>query len=193
MRRNSDYRRIPSRAIKIDLPNATQVTDYTCGASALLSICSYFGVGPEDEAELEADMAMPKTGADPIHITTTAKRYGLRVREIRPMTAAKLEKYLDKRRPVILMIQAWAERAVSYATAWDEGHYVVAIGYDEDVFYVEDPSLHGSRGFIARDDLDARWHDVEGEDNHHTDHLGIAIWRDKPTQRGYHRAARRVD
>ncbi|MFN0251103.1 MAG: C39 family peptidase [Kofleriaceae bacterium] len=193
MRNVASYRRIPKKAIKIDLPNATQVTDYTCGASALQSICAYFGVGPEDEGDFETEMGMPKTGADPIHITTAAKRYGLEVRELRPMTARTLEKYLDKRRPVILMLQAWSGRAQSYAHAWDEGHYVVAIGYDDDVFYVEDPSLHGSRGFLRRDELDARWHDIEGDDNHHTDRLGIAIWKNKPTKLGYHRAARHVD
>ena len=66
-RRNANYRAIPAGAIRIDLPNATQVTDYTCGASALQAICSYFGVGPEDEWDYESDMRMPKTGADPIH------------------------------------------------------------------------------------------------------------------------------
>jgi len=188
-----DYRRIPRKAIKIDLPNATQMTDYTCGASALQAICSYFGVGPEDEWDFEQQMAMPKTGADPIHITTAAKDYGLEVKELRPMTAAQLEKYIDKGRPVILMLQAWAGRELSYARTWDEGHYVIAIGYDDEVFYVEDPSIHGSRGFVTREELDARWHDVEGEDNHHTEHLGIAIWKNKPTKLGYGRGARHVD
>ena len=193
MRDPGDYRRIPNNAIKIDLPNATQTTDYTCGASALQAICSYFGVGPEDEWDYEREMGMPKTGADPIHITTAAEQYGLEVKEYRPMTAKQLEKCLDKGRPVILMLQAWSGREQSYDHEWAEGHYVVAIGYDDEVFYVEDPSIHGSRGFLTREELDARWHDVEGDEGSHTEHLGIAIWKSKPTKLGYARSARRVE
>lgn len=178
----ADYRKISKKAIRIDLPNATQRTDYTCGAAALLAICSYFGVGPEDESELEQLMRMPKTGADPIHITTAAASFGLEVKEFRPMTIAQLERCLDKGRPVILMLQAW-----------DEGHYVVAIGYDDEVIYLEDPWLPGSRGFLRRDELEARWHDVEGDDNVRTDRLGIAIWSKKPGKLAYARSARHVD
>jgi hypothetical protein len=65
-RDRDDYRKVPKKAIKIDLPNATQITDYTCGAAALQSICAYYGVGPEDEWDFEAQMGMPTTGADPI-------------------------------------------------------------------------------------------------------------------------------
>src|SRR5687767_13568859 len=102
-RKPGDYRAIPKNAIKIDLPNATQMTDYTCGASALQAFCSYFGVGPEDEWDFELQMKMPRSGADPIHITSTARRYGLRVEEFRPMTSLQLERCMDARRPVILM------------------------------------------------------------------------------------------
>lgn len=176
------YRRIPETAIKIALPNVTQMTDYTCGAAALHAICAYFGVGPEDERAFEIEMAMPLTGADPIHITTAATRFGLEVEEHRPMTIAQLENCLDEGRPVILMLQAWGE-----------GHYVVAVGYDDEVVYVEDPSIEGSRGFIDRGELDARWHDVEGDDNHRTERLGIAIWMEPPATLGYARSARHVD
>jgi len=176
------YRRTPKHAIKIDLPNVAQRTDYTCGASVLQAICAYFGVGPDDEADYERLMAMPKTGADPIHITTAATALGLAVHEFRPMTIRQLERCLDKRRPVILMLQAW-----------DEGHYVVAVGYDADVIYVEDPWIQGSRGYLTRAELAARWHDVEGEHDIRTHRLGIALWRKKPTRRGYRRSARHVD
>ncbi len=189
-----DYRPIPRGAIRIDLPNATQTTDYTCGASALQSICSYFGVGPEDEWDFVADMKMPRSGSDPIHITRAATKYGLSVREYRPMTSADLVTCIDAGRPVILMLQAWADRRRrSYRSEWDEGHWVVAIGYDDDVFYFEDPSLHGSRGYITRAMLDERWHDIEGRAKHRTDHLGIALWLDDVGPLGHARAARRID
>ena len=109
------------------------------------------------------------------------------------MSQAELVQCLDEGKPVILMLQAWADRKQSYAKQWNEGHYVVAIGYDDEAFYVEDPSLHGNRGFILRKDLDARWHDVEGRKNVHTERLGIAIWSDARTDLNYRAAARRID
>lgn len=191
-----DYRPIPAGAIKIDLPNATQVEDYTCGPSCLLVIASYFGVGPEHEWDFEADMMMSKGGADPIHITTAAERYGLQVQEYRPMRDADLVACLDRGQPVIIMLQAWAkQRPASYANEWGEGHYVVAIGYDDVVFYFEDPVLHGSRGYVPRSELAERWHDIEGDPpaQLRTPQLGIAIWRDEATPLAYRRAARRID
>jgi uncharacterized protein YvpB len=139
-------------------------------------------------------MEMPVTGADPIHIKKAAKKYGLEVKEFRPMTFEQLERCVDQRRPVILMLQAWGYRR-SYKGVWSDGHYVIAIGYDEERIYVEDPSIHGSRGFITRKELEQRWHDVEGKDNHHTRRLGIAIWKknDKPTKLAFARSARRLD
>ncbi len=106
-----------------------------------------------------------RDGTDPIQLERVAAQYGLSVKPYRDMTPKQLRKCLDRERPVVLMIQAW-----------DEGHWVIAIGYDRDGFYFEDPWLQTSRGFIANAELEARWHDVEGADNQRTDRYGVAIW-----------------
>jgi predicted double-glycine peptidase len=192
--KRASYRTIPDGAIKIDLPNATQVTDYTCGASALLAVCAYFGVGPEDEPEFVHDMGMGRGGADPIHITTAAARYGLRILECRPMSDRQLIACLDSRWPVVMMMQAWpVRRPRSYRRRWTDGHWVVAIGYDSRGIYFEDPSIHGARGFLTYADLRDRWHDIEGRGKERVHRLGIALWKDGVDESVYLRRARVID
>jgi ABC-type bacteriocin/lantibiotic exporter with double-glycine peptidase domain len=190
------YRPIPARAIKIDLPNTTQVTGWTCGASALLSIASYFGVGPEDEWDYTEDMKFGPSGSDPKHFFRAAEKYGLAIQEFVGMTDEELEACLDRRRPVVLMLQAWPNGKVkSYTHDWHDGHWVIAIGYDKDVFYFEDPSIHGGRGYISRRELKSRWHDIKGPKKHpvRVKRLGLAIWAERVTEFGSVKNARHID
>ena len=44
---------IPKGAIRVPVPDTSQQTDSTCGASSLQAVCKYFGVGPDDEWQLD--------------------------------------------------------------------------------------------------------------------------------------------
>jgi hypothetical protein len=48
------------------------------------------------------------------------------------MSIYTLQEYLAANRPVIVLIQAWKddEDTKPYPTDFEDGHYVVAIGYD---------------------------------------------------------------
>jgi len=174
----TDTRPIPASAIKLDLPDTVQAKDYTCGAAALLAICRYYGAGPRSERRVVEDMRFGKAGSDPKHVLRAVAKYGLAHEEFRPMTTQQLRACLDRGRPVMLMMQAWAEPPPpSYADRWDDGHWVVAIGYDPMGIYFEDPSLAGARGYLTDAELDERWHDIEGKDEHHVEHYGVAIWK----------------
>jgi predicted double-glycine peptidase len=187
-------RRIGRDAIKIDLPNVMQLEDYTCGVAALLSVCAYFGVGPDAEWELEARMGIDAEGTDPAHIVRAARGLGLAVREYRPMSNEQLLACVAARRPVLVMLQAWREpRPRSYRRIWDDGHWVVAIGYDGAGVYFEDPSLHSARGFIGYRELDERWHDIEGRDRHQVERYGVAIWKKGGGRSMYQRRARLIE
>ena len=172
-------------AIKIPVPDVTQTKDYACGAAALEAICKYYGVGKEDDWEFVKALGMdPRVGSHPFQIRKVAKQYGLHVREKEKMTLRELKEHLQKRRPVLLMIQAWGRNksgknnrwTKSYKTIWSEGHWVVAIGYDRQGFFFEDPSLQGVRGYIPNNELEERWHDI-GPHNIHMAHFGMAIWK----------------
>jgi predicted double-glycine peptidase len=192
----SDYHDIPPRAIRIPVPDTTQQTDYTCGASALQAVCKYYGVGPDEEPEFAEDMGMPRTGSDPEHIVRAVEKYRLRYQEFYPMSRRQLKACLDQRRPVILMLQAWGttenERPRrSYRTIWEDGHWVVAIGYDGRGVFFEDPSMQAVRGFLSYRELDIRWHDY-GPTYEHMDHYGIAVWKPGARRSVYETEARRI-
>jgi len=186
-----EYVSIPPGAIKIDLPNTTQLEDYNCGPAALLAICAYYDVGPEHEADAQADMKSGESGSDPEHIIRAAERYGLTCEPWRAMTNAQLTACLDQRHPVMVMLQAWGEpRPPGYA-GYSDGHWIVAIGYDDSGVYFEDPSIYRRRGFLTYDELSKRWHDLEGDDNHPTERYGLAIWKAGFTR--YSDRARRIE
>jgi len=163
----------------IDFPEARQATTFTCGAAALQSVLYYYGI-ERREAELqEALDVVPESqeGVDPPVIEKYLDGAGLDF-EAGPMTIADLREYIDQGVPVIICIQAWADdyetnQALDYS-GYDDGHYVVAIGYTDTAIVFDDPSIMSNRGYLTDDELEARWHDKR-DDGTIDDHYGIAV------------------
>jgi predicted double-glycine peptidase len=184
-------RPIPRGAVRIELPNLAQQKAYTCGVAALQAVCAYFGVGPGDEATIEAHLGIDRRiGTHPHQLRRVARRYGLSVEEHQPMATATLLARLDRGRPVLLTLQAWGGRA-SYARAWKHGHWVVAIGHDRAGVYFQDPAIAGARGFLAHAALAERWHDV-GPRGVHLERYGLVLWRPGVGAPAWSRRARRI-
>ena len=81
---------------------------------------------------------------------------------------------IKRQQPVILVLQAWTDmRRVNWKHDWVDGHYVVAIGYDDKHIYFEDPSSF-MRTYLSFKELDERWHDVDAH-NKKIDHVGVLI------------------
>jgi predicted double-glycine peptidase len=174
---------IPKTKIKIPLQDIYQENLSSCGPAVLTSVINYFGKGPIEEKEIHSEISLTEYGTDPYQIKYILELYGLRYKEYRNMTILQLKECIDKSIPVIMMIQAWGKEInkSSYIDNWENGHWVVAIGYDSERFYFEDPSITGAFGFIESDSLNIRWHDVEylSKDNieiHYTYNYGIAVW-----------------
>jgi predicted double-glycine peptidase len=191
---SAEYKAIPEGAIKVSLPDTRQGEDYSCGASALQAVSGYFGVGPEEEEDYVRDLKMdPRIGSHPFQIIRAAKRYGLRVSGKERTTVNEVKAYLDRGKPVMLMIQAWGDSKTgkSYAKEWGQGHWVVAIGYDRAGMYFEDPSLAAIRGFISYAELEERWHDT-GPKNRRMEHYGLAVWKPRMLRPAYLMRARKI-
>ena len=78
------------------------------------------------------------------------------------MTIADLEKYIDRKIPVIVAVQAWPGREVvvkNWEKVNNSGHYMVCVGYDLDNLIFEDPML-ASKGFMPKKEFMTRWHDT---------------------------------
>ena len=163
-------------SIKVPLQSVRQTKTFSCGNAALRSIFQYYGVGPEEEKKFIAMMnSNERDGTLPAHIVVTAREYGLCVKQRHNLTIPKLKKILDQERPVICPIQAYGSKR--YYDKHQSGHYVVAIGYDKENIYFEDPVLKGRRGYLSYEDFNDRWHDKDANGTLY-DHYGIIIWKE---------------
>jgi len=185
---NAAVRRIPRGAVRAPVPCLVQGTDHTCGAAAVLAVGRYFGVGPAAEAAIVRDMGFGPRGSDPAHLVRALRRYRLRFAERRGMTDHELRAALELGRPVIVMLQAWGDRA-RYREHWRDGHWVVAIGYDARGIYVEDPVIEGARGFLTYAALADRWHDLEGPTDRRVRRFGLIVWGRRVRARDHVRGA----
>ena len=169
---------IPDGAIKIRIPGVQQHDNYSCGAAALMAVCSYHGVGPEELEEYKKKLGTNEENGTNVHdIQKMARDLGLEAEIRHEMTLDELRKRLDEGSPVIVSIQAYGDPDTYYRD--DNGHYVVAVGHDDGNFYFEDPVLPGRRGFLPVKEFDRRWHDDEGttdKPDPHA-HLGVVIRR----------------
>ncbi|HVC95256.1 MAG TPA: C39 family peptidase [Pirellulales bacterium] len=158
------YRSIPDGAIKIPIPTVAQPDESSCGAAALMSVCRYFGVGPDSIDEyVDALGTNERTGTYYKDIVAYARRMGLDASSEFDMTAEQLQDLVGKRIPVICSIQAHASDPSVYddPDSNDDGHYVVAVGFDRDNVYFMDPSIKDRRGFLSWRDFEKRWHENE--------------------------------
>ncbi len=186
-------------AVRVALPDVRQETDYSCGASCLQAVCKYYGVGPDHEWEYVAMLRTnPEVGTRPSQVVRVARKLGLRLRPFCPMSMAQLKHQLALRRPVLLLIQAWGRESCggrtwrrTYEDTWSDGHWVVAIGFDNDGFFFEDPSLHSARGFLSFAELDVRWRD-ETLGGERLLRYGLVLWSHRKARPAYSTAAQPI-
>ena len=164
----------------LPVPDTRQSTNYSCGAAALQAVLSYYGVDTREDrlmVELGSD---PENGTSPQAMVRIARHHGLEAELRESMTIDDLAELVAQGTPTIVCCQAWREESQKkpWADDWEDGHYMVVIGVDDQRVYFEDPSLLGSRGQISRASFEERWHDVEGSGRRYV-RAGLVI-RGKP-------------
>ena len=196
------YYSIPRYAIKVPLPDTMQKTDYSCGAAAAMAVCRYFGVGFDYEEEfidlLKKIGMESNVGSHPYQLERVLRYFKLKYKGFSDMTIRQLKSYLRDGLPVLMMIQAYGEDdngnpIKSYKGMTKEGHWVVAIGFDDTGIFFEDPSLEAIRGYISYDELEERWQDT-GPNEELMKHYGLIVSKPKTfPARSYARRARHID
>jgi hypothetical protein len=166
--------------IKIPLPSLGQQTDYTCGPGALRPIFKYFGVGPDPDEEATYEHGMdsdPEKGTPPPELVDFARGWGYQTIAYEHMTIDEILAFLDQGKPVVCAIQAWGTPR-NYRKRRN-GHFVTAIGYDDERqrLIVHDPAIKRNRGYRIYADFDKHWYNEEPDGTNY-DHWGAAIWRD---------------
>ena len=140
--------------IQAPVSHVRQQTTYTCGPASLEAIIDK----PEEEIAEEAGTSK-EHGTDPHALLQAAQEEDPSATLHEDMTVAQLTKYLDQKRPVICDIQAWGDED-DYDELKD-GHYVVAVGHDEDHIYFMDPSSEEQNSHLTKEELEERWKDKE--------------------------------
>lgn len=164
----------------VRVPLTRQAMDYTCGVAALQSVMAYYGEEIRQDILARELKSSPDSGTNYRNIISFARGRGFTAEIYREMTLDHLKSLMDEGQPVILAIQAWGDDPSAYASGWDDGHYVVAIGYDDKKFCFMDPSTLGNYTYIPVEEFLARWHDMD-TDGTRLVNFGIVISRGKAT------------
>ena len=165
----------------IKIPKTRQATDHTCGVASFQSLLYYYGIEIREDKLATALHAedYARTG----EIVQYAQAQGLTVETRRNMTLAELQQYIDKKIPVMVCMQAWPDKPMTieaYQKDWEDGHWVVVIGYDKNNIYMMDPSTLGNYAYVPRAEFEARWHDYDDDITKPYVHFGIIITSNKP-------------
>jgi len=161
----------------LNLPRQHQTYGYDCGAAVLEIVLAYYGI------ELREELVMKRAGTTingtPIKgIVDTAAKLGLKCAS-KAMTIDEVKKYLDRKIPVILLLQAWtSKKKVNWEKDWADGHYVIAIGYNREKVVFQDPYSF-KLTYLKYDELEQRWHDIDSKGRKYVHHC-IAIQGRKP-------------
>lgn len=153
-------------------PTLRQTYGYDCGAKSAQGVLEYYGIDVREDEIMKC--AGTKRSGTPIKgIMKVFAKYGLKSKAEK-LTIAKLKRFIDRKMPVIIDVQAWSEKkGTKWGRDWNDGHYVVVIGYDKKKIYFQDPySL--LRDYLTYSELDERWHDVDVNGKRYVDYGIVA-------------------
>ena len=143
----------------IEYPETRQVFSFDCGANALVSVLVFAGL-EEREDRIAVLAGTTTAGTSTEGILRVLRYYGVPFRARQRMKINDVRRAIDSGHPTLLTLQAYRESNRPYRELWDDGHWVVAIGYDQHRIYYEDPSAF-HRTWLADEELRQRWHDVD--------------------------------
>jgi ABC-type bacteriocin/lantibiotic exporter with double-glycine peptidase domain len=119
----------------------------------------YYGYKVSEEELIQQAGTCSGQGTLIKDIEKTLGYYDLKF-DSKKMTEMEVRNYLDQGFPVLLLLQAWNGGNIDYKKDYQDGHWVVAIGYQEDRIIFEDPYAF-ERTFLTREELKERWYSQE--------------------------------
>jgi predicted double-glycine peptidase len=181
---------IPAPNRLIPVPLVRQTTPFSCGDAAILAILRYYEPVRYDriaESALYTPLhTTPEFGTEPQPMAAYLSHEPGLSAEVRWSTpdlgvdVVDLERAVDRGEPTIVAAQAWQSVAAAsslkpWETDWDDGHYLVVVGYDRANLYFMDPSTEDHYTYIPEAEFMHRWHDVLGARSVHTQHIAIFV------------------
>jgi predicted double-glycine peptidase len=171
------------------LTRTRQSTEYSCGASALQAVLSYWGKDVDEAELMELMHTNPEVGTNPEDIIRGARSLGFNAELKEHLSLDEVERRTANGDPMIALGQVWRSHkdgASSVADEWDNGHYIVVLGVDKDYVYFQDPYVRMSKAFVPRKSFEEHWHQAMGGDrvnNPELMHLGIFVRGREPAKK----------
>ena len=165
----------------INLHVTRQTFDFDCGVKALQTVMAYYGVHVRED-KLIKELGADQEGARVERMIAVAEAKGFRVQAKEHMTIAELKRNVENGTPVIILLQAWAERPMTHKD-WEsdveDGHYAIVIGYQERRLIFEDPaSFH--RTWLSEQEFALRWHDLDANKGYMYQNFGMVLLGKEP-------------
>jgi predicted double-glycine peptidase len=178
-RRRKSHIALASQAlIQAPTPVVGQSTNFSCGSACLYAALRYWksDTGVFHEADLWDALKMDEDGCEPEDLVEVSERFGLSAEYRIGMTLDDLREKLQAGVPVILLLQAWRDDpSLDWKDAWEDGHYAMIVGIDDEKAYFMDPSYDAKTyRWMPISELLDRWHNegIEGDQQYR---LGISI------------------
>lgn len=132
-----------------------------CGPASLKIVLDYYGIGKSEKELAKLCQHDKDFGVDDEKIKRTAESLGFRVKIKNNSNFKDIEKWLDKKVPVVVNWFTKGRQDYSESEVAD-GHYSVAAGLDDKYIYIQDPEI-GKIRRLKRDDFMKVWFDFKGE------------------------------
>lgn len=168
------------------LTRTRQITEYSCGASALQAVLHYWG-RDVDETELMRIIGTSEdVGTYPENIVRGVRALGFQAEARENLTLEEVARFTADGNPMIALAQVWRSQKAEHIAPedeWDNGHYIVVLGVDEEFVYIQDPYLRMGKAMVARRLFERHWHQIMGgaqAANPKLMHLGILIRGERP-------------
>lgn len=133
-----------------------------CGPASLKMVLDYYGI-KKTEDELAPLMGWDRDlGVSDQGIKKAAESFGFKVEIKNESNFEEIEKWLDKKVPVIVDWFTRGRDDYPSEIASADGHYSVVSGIDDNYIYLQDPEI-GHERKIEKDDFMLVWFDFTGE------------------------------
>ena len=145
------------------VPHIRQRTNYSCGPACVASVLRYYGHTTSESQILGPIGCTPELGTSPAQIARYLRSIRHRHKQQSRMTISLLEAYIERAWPVIVAYQAWPHRPseTDLGQSWDNGHYSVVVGTDDEFIWLVDPSSKRKVRKVRRQEFVASWRDIE--------------------------------
>ena len=132
-----------------------------CGPASIKIVLNYYGIDLEEKELAKLAGWNKNLGIDDKGIERTAKSFGFKVKIKNNSSFKDIEKWLDKKVPVIVNWFTRGRKDYSDSDVAD-GHYSVVAGLDGKFICLQDPEI-GKIRKLERDDFMAVWFDFRGK------------------------------